>query len=197
LNDYKFRTVVAGGDEPSPGVVEMQFSSGYRMGARATQHLGENFSASVEYGFTRQALRLTNVIQRLPYLNMGHYVHSFTYNVAFSPMTRDERFRPHVELGTGALWFHISERGRTEAQDRDLRLEDSWEVVFNYGVGFKYLVSDRFALTADFKGRLSDIPTYGLPTSTRRVNGQFEPAITTHGVMHALQLNFGFAHEWD
>ena len=175
----------------------MRFESGYRIGARATQNLGEFFATTIEYGFSDQPLRLTNVSSRLPNLNMSHFVHSLTYNVSFSPMRRSQRFRPHIEAGTGALLFHISENSKNDAEDRDLRLEDSWEVLFNYGIGFKYLFADRFALVADVKGRVSDIPTYGLPSKSKFVNGQFEPAISASGIMHSWQINIGFAHQWD
>jgi opacity protein-like surface antigen len=200
LQDYKFKTIVSAKDEATPqnapGVVEMHYSSSYRLGARATQNLGDFFAASLEYGFSDQPLRLVNVSQRVPSLYLSHFVHSLTYNVSFSPMARDKRFRPHIAIGTGALLFHIAEDSRTDARDRGLDLEDSWEVLFNYGVGFKYLAADRMAITADVQGRTSRVPTYGLPKYSRLVEGQFQPAITTTGLMHAWQVNLGFAYQW-
>ena len=196
LKDYKFQTAISGRDEKL-GVVEMQYESGYRMGARATQNLGDFFAATVEYGFSDQGLRLINVAPRIRTLNLNHFVHSLIYDVSFSPRTRDKRFRPHVELGTGVLLFHVAGESKAEALDRGLGLEDSWEVVFNYGVGFKHLVADHFALVVDFKGRMSDIPTYGLPKATRIVDGEYQPAISAHGLMHAWQFNIGIAHQWD
>ena len=209
--DYTFRTVVRGRDD-SPGVVTMRFTPGYRIGGRVTQNFAEYFSATMEYALTQQELRLTNVIKRVPSLNMGHFVHSLMYNIAFSPMPRDSRFRPHIELGTGALLFHISDHSKQDAEDQDhdfdfiidrdpaldLRLEDSWAIAFNYGVGFKYLVADKYALTVNANGRVSGLPTYGLPRTPRVINGEFTPAISTNGKpMQSWQLTIGFAHQWD
>src|SRR6185436_6928391 len=111
-------------DVAAPGVVGMHFSSSYRMGARATQYLGDYFAATVEYGFSNQPLRLTNVLPRIQSLYMNHYVHTLTYNISFSPMPRDRWFRPHIEIGTGASLFHIANDSREEASDRGLDLED-------------------------------------------------------------------------
>jgi hypothetical protein len=197
LRDYKFQTVVLGSEQESPGVVGMQFDSGYRLGARVTQNLRDYFAATVEYGFADQPLRFTNLTPRAPTVFLDHYIHSLTYEISYTPMTRDKRFRPYISGGAGALLFHLTEDAKAQASARGIGLEDSWELVFSWGVGFKHLVADRFAVVVDFKGRVSDTPTYGLPRFSRLVDGQYLPAISTRGLMHSWQLNLGLAHQWD
>jgi opacity protein-like surface antigen len=195
--DYNFMTAVSGSDQGSTGTVGMHYDAGYRLGARVTQNLGDFFAATLEYGFADQDLRLTNVTPKVSNLYLSQFVHNLNYNVSYSPMNPTQRFRPHVEAGVGALLFHLGSDSKSEALLRGVPLEDSWEVFFNYGIGFKHLVADRFALTVDAKGRMSEIPTYGLPKTTRLVDGVYVPAISTRGLMHTWQFNVGIAHQWD
>jgi hypothetical protein len=195
--DYKFRTVVSGNDQESSGVVGMQYESGYRVGGHVGQDFGRFLGADLEYSFTDQPLRFTNLSPSAQSLYLSHFVHSLIYNVSFSPRTPDKRFRPYVGAGAGALLFYVTGESKAEALKLGIGLRDSWEAAFNFGGGFKHLVADRFALTVDVKSRLSRVPTYGLPRSAQLVDGQYQPALSVRGLMHSWQINFGVAHQWD
>ena len=91
----------------------------------------------------------------------------------------------------------IPQRAKKEALLDGLALRSSWEFMFNWGGGLKYLVADQFALTFDVRDRVSRVPSYGIPDSARIINGQFQPGMATHGVLNNWQFNLGFTYQWD
>lgn len=194
---YKFQTRVAGRASESVGTVGMEFESGYRIGARVSQNLGSFLTADMEYNFSDQPLRLTNLTPNAPNLYLSHFLHSLTYSVSYSPRPPEKRFRPYVGAGGGVQLFYLSEESKLETAKLGVGLRDSWEALFNWGGGVRHLVADRFAVIVDVKGRLTRIPTYGLPRSAQLVDGQYQPAISTRGLMHSWQINLGLAHQWD
>ena len=110
---------------------------------------------------------------------------------------RLSRFRPYGKIGTGASLFYIQKSSKREALGRGLELRDSWKFLATWGGGFKYFATDELAFTFDVKDHLSGVPSYGLPSSARKVNGQYQPGVSSTGVMHNWQLNFGVAVQWD
>src|SRR5262249_49777393 len=138
-----------------------------------------------------QPLTFINLSPDIQNLSLNHAVHHFSYNVSYLPLRRLSRFRPYGKIGTGASLFYIEKRSKREALEQGLGLRDSWKFLVNWGGGFKYFVTKGFALTFDAKDHLSSVPSYGLPSSARAVNGQYQPGVGGTGVMHNWQLNFG------
>lgn len=194
---FQFPTAVSGDDQQSSRTVGMGYDSGYLVGWRFNENLGDHWDAGLEYSFAAQPLRFTNLSPSIQDLSLNHYLHNFTYSVSFLPLPRTKRFRPYGDAGIGSAWFYIPGRVKKDALELGLRLRDSWELTFSWGGGFKYLVRDQFALTVDMKNRFSRIPSYGLPVSARVIDSQYQPGISPHGMLHNTQLSFGFTYQWD
>ncbi len=175
----------------------MQYSSGYQLGLRVNQNLNDFWGVDLEYSFSDQYLRLTNISPGIQNLSLTQYTHHFSYNVSFLPSPRSERFRPYVDVGVGAALFYIAKPSKKDALDLGLKLRDSWEFLGNVGGGFKYMVQDPLAVTVDLKDRISRIPSYGIPTSAQVVGGQYQPGMALHGLMHNWQFNAGITYQWD
>jgi len=197
LGSREFPTTVIGSDLESSRTVGVSYKSGYEIGVRGTQNVNEYWAADLEYSFANQFLRFNNLSPDIQNLSLELFLHHLTYDVSYLPLPRTSRFRPYVAAGAGAALFYLPGRVKKDAAELGLQLRDSWQLVFNWGGGAHYLVRDQFALTFDVKHRLSGVPSYGLPSSARVVNGQFQPGIASHGVLQNWQLNFGLSFQWD
>ena len=197
VEKFELPTSVSGNGQQSSRTVGMRYASGYEVGLRVNQNLGDFGAATLEYSFANQPLTFTNLSPSIPTLSLGQAVHHLTYAVSYLPMSRLRRFRPYGGAGAGAALFYIHKDSKSEAAELGLALRDSWKFVVSFGGGFKYLVGDQVALTLDVKDHLSGIPTYGLPKSAQIVNGQFQPGLFNSGIMHNVQINFGVAFQWD
>jgi len=162
----------------------VRYDSGYLLGVRINQNLGDFWNADLEYSFSHQHVHLTNPSPDIQRLTLNHYLHTFTYDVSYLPLPRSRRFRPYVQAGIGAALFYLPGGAKRDAQALGLQVHDSWKFVANPGGGFKYLVMDEFAVSVDVKDRLSQIPSYGLPGP----HG---------GVLQNWQVNIGFSFQWD
>jgi outer membrane protein W len=195
--DYQFQTRVSGSDQESSRIVGMHYAAGYQAGVRANQNFADFATAELEYSFANQPLRFSNLSEPGSVLDLSHYLHSFSYGVVFSPMRKDKRFRPYFGGGAGTTFFYVSGTSKQEALLQGVGLRDSWEFVFNWGGGVKYLVRDQFAIALDVKDRISRVPNYALPSTGQVINGRYVPAIATQGIMQVWQVNFGFTYQWD
>jgi opacity protein-like surface antigen len=195
--DFQLPTPVSGAGQPSAQVVGMKIKPGYLVGARVAQNLGNYWATDLEYSFAAQPVRFTNLSPTIQNLSLNQYIHYLSYNVSYLPLPRSSRWRPYGVAGVGAGFFYLPGSVKKDALDLGLSLRDSWEMVFNFGGGVKYLVMDQFALSLDFKDRLSRLPSYGLPVSASIVNGQYQPGISLHGTFNNAQLSFGFTYQWD
>jgi opacity protein-like surface antigen len=197
VSDSEFSTRVLGGPQETAQTVGMEYGDGYQIGLRLAEHLHDFWGADLEYTFANQPLRFTNLAPDIQSLSLSHSLHHFSYNVSFLPIDPARRFRPYGKLGAGAALFFINGSSKDEAELLGLNLRDSWEFMMNWGGGFKFLVMDQFAVVADVKDQISGIPSYGLPTSARIVNGQYQPGIRLDGFLHNWQFNLGLAVQWD
>ena len=175
----------------------MSYDSGYLVGVRINQNLGDYWAADLEYSFSNQHLTFTNLSPNIQTLKLNQYLHNFTYDVSYLALPRTQRFRPFADAGVGGGFFYLPGRVRKDARELDLSLRNSWEFVFSWGGGFKYLVTDEVAVGFDVKDRISRIPSYGLPSEARIVNGRFQPGFAPHGTMNNWQFNLGVTFQWD
>jgi opacity protein-like surface antigen len=192
----EFPTSVLGSDQGLSRTVRMHYNSGWLLGARANQNFGDYWAAELEYSFANQRLNFDGLLpgQSLAFTN---YLHNVSYNATFLPLPRTSRFRPYADAGIGFGLFFIPKRSEKDALANGIHLRDSWEFLFNWGGGLKYLVADQFAITFDVRDRLSRVPSYGLPESARIINGQFQPGMASHGALQIWQFNLGFTYQWD
>jgi hypothetical protein len=177
----------------------MRYDSGYVFGMRINQNLGDYWGAAIEYSFANQPLRFTNLSPAIQDLSLSHYLHHFSYNVAFLPLPRTKRLRPYGDAGIGAALYYVPGHAKHQALEAGVALRDSWEFLFNWGGGLHYLVIDKFGLTFDARHRLSRAPSYGIPSSARVVDGVYLPGMARarHGILQHWQASFGLTYQWD
>ena len=62
---------------------------------QATAKLGPGrvWAADLEYSYSLQNLRFTNLSPDVQRLSVNNYIHHIDYNVAYMPLPRDRRFR--------------------------------------------------------------------------------------------------------
>jgi opacity protein-like surface antigen len=177
--------------------VGLRYASGYQIGMRVGENLGDFWTADLEYSFANQPLTFTNLSPTIQSLSVGQFVHHWSYSISYSPASRLKRFRPYAKIGTGATLFFLHGENKELAFQQGLRLQDTWKFLVNWGGGAKYLVHDQVALMFDVKNNMTGVPNYGLPKSASIVNGVFFPGMARHGTLNNWQLNFGIAYQWD
>jgi hypothetical protein len=195
ISDFHFSTPVVGNGQVSSRTVRMSFDPGPSIGARVHQNVGDYCGVALEYSFAAQRLHFTNLAPNIQNLSMNSFIHHFSWDVYSMPLPRTKRFRPYGGGGVGAVGYVPG--GKSDALEKGVELHSSWSFLVDLGGGFKYLVSDRFALTLDVKDRISTVPSYGLPKSARIVNGVFQPGMRRHGFLQNWQVNLGFSFQWD
>jgi hypothetical protein len=167
IGNFEFPTPVVGNVQEGSRTIGMNYASGYQIGVRVTQNLGDFGAAYLEYNFANQPLRFTNLTPTIQSLSLSHNVNHFSYGFSYLPLRPSQRFRPYGAMGAGVALFYILGKSRNEALALGVPLRDSWEFALNLGGGFKYLVEDQAALTFDIKDQISSVPSYGLPRSAR------------------------------
>jgi opacity protein-like surface antigen len=192
-----FSTSVIGSASESSRAVRLEYASGYQIGGRVSEHLGDFWSVSLEYSFANQPVRFRNLSPEIQSLSLGHSLHHLSYDVSYLPLPPMSRFRPYVKAGAGPALFYLHGSSKDEARQLGLSLRDSWEFSFNWGGGFKFLAADQVVLGVDVRDNVTGIPSYGLPRNARVVNGQFQPGLAGHGFLHNVQVNFGIGVQWD
>src|SRR5262249_15975267 len=143
---FDFKTPVNGSPTEMSRTVGMRYVPGYQVGARVHQNLNPYWGVGLEYSFSDQEVRFTNLSPDIPTLPLGHYIHNLSYNVSYLPRTPQKAFRPYVDAGTGFSLFYFPARSSKKARDFGLNLRDSWQMVLNLGGGFKYLIMDQFSI---------------------------------------------------
>ena len=195
---YQFNTAVFGSGRETSRTVGMQYSPGYQVGIRLTQYFNESWDAELEYSYALQNLRFTNLSPDIQAISVNNYIHHIDYNIAYVPVPPDKRFRPYVKVGTGAVLFFINGESLSEANQQGLKLRQStWQFLFNWGGGLKYLVVDQFAVSVDVKDSLSAIPKYAIPSAAQVINGQFHPGVSINGMMNNWQISASANYQWD
>jgi opacity protein-like surface antigen len=175
----------------------MKYASGYQVGARFTENLSDYWTANLDYSFANQPLTFTNLTPDIPSLSLSHSIHDFSYGVTYQALSYRSRFRPYGKLGAGAALFYIHGSSKDEASELGVRLRDSWKFAVAAGGGFKYLIDEEVALTFDVRDYISGIPSYGLPSTARIVDGQFQPGFARSGFLNNWQINLGITFLWD
>src|SRR5215471_4474509 len=165
IGDYHFSTPVFGSNLESTRTIGVNYGLGYQLGFRLTENVNDYWATDLEYSFTRQNVRFTNLSPDLASLSVKNDVHHIVYNVLYLPFPRENRFRPYAGGGFGAALFVTPGKASNEALQRGLELHDSWRFLVNVGGGFKYLIIDQFAVVFDVKDSISRLPSYGLSGS--------------------------------
>src|SRR5262245_34279870 len=196
-DDFEFPTLVFINGGVTSQTVGMHYASGYQIGVRGSENLGDHAAVHLEYSFANQPLLFTNLSPTVPSLSLGHNVSRLSYDGSYLLLPPSKRFRPYVKAGAGTALFFIKGKSVDEARALGISLRDSWEFLFNWGAGATGLVDDQVALAFEFKNQISGFPSYGLPRNAQISGAQFVPGVSRDGFMHNWQVNFGVAYFWD
>lgn len=177
--------------------VGISYATGYALGARVTENLGQHLGAELEYVFANQPLRFRNLSPSLPTLNLDHRAHKLSYSILYYLSDRTRRIRPFASVGAGATFYQITGEGNAEALNRGVDLRDRWKFAFSFGAGVKFLSSENWGLRADFRDQVTGTPSYGLPAASPVVSGRIEEGFRPDGVQHNWHLGLGFFYSWD
>ncbi len=124
IGDKSFPTPVAGSSSQSFRTVGLSYASGSQMGLRITENRWKHWGATMEYGFSNQPLRFTNLSDTAPSLALGHSIHRFSYDVLYYPLDRFHRLRPFAFAGSGVSLFYIRSSSKDAAAAKGIPLSD-------------------------------------------------------------------------
>ncbi|HEX5000670.1 MAG TPA: outer membrane beta-barrel protein [Terriglobia bacterium] len=198
--DFHFSTPVLDDSPGSVQQVEMEYASGYQIGIRIGEYVGDHWAADLEYSFANQPIRFKNLAPLIPTLSLSQSIHHVSYSFSYLFADREARFRPYAKFGAGVAIFDVRRHSRDfiiQGLDPLVRFHDSTKFMVNLGGGAEFYVGDQVALIFDVKDNLTGIPSYGLPRFGRIINGIYRPGIDRDGVMNNWQFNAGIAFIWD
>src|SRR5689334_15346945 len=95
---FQFPTAVFGSEQGTSRTVGVHYASGYQIGARVAENLGDFWAADLEYTFANQPLRFTNLSPNIQSLSLGHSIHRLSYNVSYLVPVGLNRFRPYGKI---------------------------------------------------------------------------------------------------
>jgi len=196
-NKFQFPTLVFANGAVGSQNVGMRYASGYQIGIRGTENLGDHAAVYLEYNFANQPLLFTNLSPTVQSLSLGHNVNRLTYDGSYLFLPPSKRFRPYVKAGAGTALFYINGHSKEDARALGVNLRDSWEFDFNWGAGLNTRVDDQAALSFEFKNQISGFPSYGLPRNAQIQGSQFVPGVSRDGFLHNWQINIGVTYIWD
>lgn len=191
--DQDFLTPVEG--QGDPFVVALDYASGYTVGGRVSENLGQHFGAELEYSFSNQPLFLQNVAPGTSF-GLDHKTHRVVYSFLYSPQDRFQKIRPFVLAGVGATFFQVDKDSEGQALLQNVDLNDQWKFTFSWGGGVKAQLAEQWGIRIDVKDHITGVPDYGLPSTAPLINGGIGAGLRPDGVMHNWQLSVGFTYSW-
>jgi len=197
IKDQVFTTPVTGSDQQSSAQVGLQFGTGWSLGARLSESMGDYWGAEFEWSYSNQPLRFMNLTPSVPSLSVDHAVNTFAYNFIFFFTSPSSRLRPYAISGIGTSLFSPYGSSKSNASAAGIDLGNSWTFVFDWGGGVKYLFHDHWAARVDFRSHLGTMPSYGLPSSAGIAQGQYVPGMAVSGTLQNWTINAGIAYQWD
>lgn len=192
--DQSSSTPVSG--EDTTRLVGLDYASGYLIGVRITENLGERFGAELEYSFANQPLAFQNLQPSLTRLDLEHREHSFDYNILFYALPASSRIRPYAVAGIGACFYQIKGSSKDFALGEGLSLRDRWKLAGSWGGGLKYFFSDKWGVRFDIRDQITGTPDYGLPHAAASFQGVPGAAFKPDGVLQTWQFSAGFLVAW-
>jgi hypothetical protein len=185
------------GPSPAPArTVGLKYASGGELGLRIAENRWKNWGAIMEYSFSNQPLRFSNLTDSLPSLALSHSIHHVSYEIAYYPLDRANRFRPFVFAGPGVSLYYIRKDSRDFAATKSLRLTSPWKLTGEWGGGVKILLMDKLAASVQFTDSFTGVPAYGLPPNGSLISGAYKAGFFPSGIMHNRQFNVGLIYQW-
>ncbi len=196
ISDKSFLTPVAGVSGQAFRTVGLSYASGSLMGLRLTENRGKHWGAAMEYSFSNQPLRFTNLSDTVPSLSVTHSIHRFSYDVLYYPLDRSHRLRPFAFAGPGVSLFYIGSSSRDAAAVSGIHLSSPWKFSGRWGGGVKYLIRDQIAVSAQYVDNISGVPHFGLPATGYMASGQYVPGFRPDGLQHDHLISVSFTYQW-
>jgi opacity protein-like surface antigen len=178
-------------------IVGLEYKSGYLLGVRITQNLGQNLGAELDYNFANQPGAFVDLTPSVSRLDLHHNTHSLVYSLLYYPLDRSSRLRPFATLGGGASLFNVSGDSKEKAASEGIALSDSWKFAFSFGGGVKYLLVGPLGVRFDIRDQITGVPDYGLPNTAPLVMGENPgAAFRPDGKLHNWLVNLGLSYTW-
>jgi hypothetical protein len=196
IKDRVAVTPVTGTPSAPSRAVGLKYASGGQIGIRIAENRWKNWGAIMEYSLSNQPLRFSNLTDTLPSLALRHSVHHVSYNIAYYPLDRTNRFRPFVFAGPGVSLYYIRKDSRDFAATKGLRLTSPWKLTGEWGGGVKILIIDKLAASVQFTDSITGVPSYGLPPNGSLVSGSYTAGFFPSGIMDNRQFNVGLIYQW-
>lgn len=190
-SDESSATPVQGSDELR--LVELKYPSGYLLGVRISENLGQHVGAELEYSFYNSPLSFLGLRPDLPRFDADHSVHSVVYNLVYYPQARMSRVRPFFGVGGGTSFFQVAGNDKTLAELEGFTLRDRWKFVFSFSGGVKAMLNDNWGVRLDVRNQISGVPDYGLPSVAVPPDGV---GMKTDGLMNRWMFSGGISYYW-
>ncbi len=191
-----FQTPVVGSSQQPLRSVGLRYATGSQMGLRLTENRWKHWGAAMEYSFSNQPLRFTNLSDAVPSLALTHSIHRLSYDVLYYPLDTRHRLRPFAFAGPGVSLFYIKSSARDAAAALGIHLTDPWKFSMRWGGGVKYLIRDQVAVSVQFTDNISGVPQYGMPGAGYTVAGQYVAGFRPDGLMHNRLISVGFNYQF-
>ncbi|MFZ0427670.1 MAG: OmpW family outer membrane protein [Acidobacteriota bacterium] len=193
--DTSSLTPVSG--ETTPRLVGLEHASGYLVGVRITENLGDRFGAELEYNFANQPMVFVNLSPALPHLDLDHRAHSLDYNILYYLTPANSKLRPYAVGGIGTSYYQIDGNSRDFAVAQGLDLKNRWKLAGTWGGGVKYYLGNQWGIRFDVRDQITGVPDYGLPHTASSFQGVAGAAFRPDGLMHTWQFSAGFLVVWN
>jgi hypothetical protein len=179
---------------PTPIPGELRFTEhhprfGARLGVYTRGHWGQEFF----YSFEPNNVRISNGGPAPTVTDMKIRMHNYGVNALYYLVeTESNAFQPFVSAGLGGAAYQIRQESlsdvRDPAQDNLPDVNNSNELVFNYGFGFKTRSSGWLGIRVDLRGFIGRSPSFGLERQSIDPRATVLPAT---GPLHNGEFSVG------
>jgi hypothetical protein len=177
----------------TPFTGEMRFEPHSRFGGRFGVYTRGRWGEEFFYSFEPNTVRLQASASPGP-TDMRLRIHNYGANALFYMVeTESHGFQPFLSAGLGGTVYQIRQESLSTVRDpRRGNLPDinnSHELAFNYGLGFKARSAGWFGLRLDLRDFVARAPSFGLARQSIDPLAVVMPAT---GVVHNAELSLGF-----
>jgi hypothetical protein len=176
---------------PVPGDIKIDPNArfGARFGVYTRGHWGEEFF----YSFEPNTVTLSQVVASSPRtVDLRVRMHNYGVNALYYLVeTESHALQPFLSAGLGGVAYQIRQESLVIARDPARGLPDinnSNELAFNFGLGFKARSSGWFGIRLDARDFISRSPSFGLVRQSNNPSATVMPAT---GVTHNAELSVG------
>jgi len=177
---------------PIPG--EMRFQNHARFGARLGVYTRGHWGQEFFYSFEPNTVRISNAGPVPTTTDMRLRISNYGANALYYILeTESSTFQPFLSAGLGGTLYQIRQESLVQVRDPaigNLRdVNNSNELAFNWGLGFKTYPGGRFGLRLDIRDFIARTPSFGL---ARQSNNPTATVLPATGPTNNGELSVGF-----